>query len=69
MTECRINGPKKIFALNPKNFCSGGSFGQVEIPLSSLVGADKDKEMLPLLPNSPSQTLTLAVKIRFPAPI
>jgi len=46
-----------------------GSFGQVEIPLSSLVGADKDKEMLPLLPNSPSQTLTLAVKIRFPAPI
>ena len=64
MTVCRKKRVHKESSL-----CLGGSFGQVEIPLSSLVGADKDKEMLPLLPNSPSQTLTLAVKIRFPAPI
>jgi len=45
----------------------GGSFGSQRIPLSSLVGKDKVKTILPLLPANPSQTVTFSAKIRFPS--
>merc|ERR1711962_1377101 len=42
------------------------SLGSVSIPLSSLLGSDKVKEILPLNSKFPSQTLVLSAKLRFP---
>jgi len=43
-----------------------GSFGEVSIPLSSVLGKDKVKELLPLDSKFPSQTITVSASLRFP---
>merc|ERR1719244_346691 len=60
------NWKTQTIDINIKDTEKNKSLGSVKIPLNSLVGTDKVKDILPLNSKFPSQTIVVSAKIRFP---
>jgi len=62
----RSNWKTQTLTLSVQDTEQSGSFGEVRIPLSSILGKDSVKEILPLSTKFPSQTITFSAMLRFP---